>query len=294
MKLFANQLKHSLMKTRKIAFLILLFAGLSVVFSGCQKDENEEPQPENQEKEVNAAKDDALADKLFSELTDITDEAMRSQDKSYKEFMLDTIFMGPCVTVTIDTLAFPFTVSIDFGQTNCLCNDGKYRRGVINVTHNGPYWAVGTVITTTLDNYFVNDHQVIGTKVLTNQGLNTQGNPTWTVHVDGTVIKPDGSTIVWVADRMREWSEGHDTPFIWWDDTYTLTGTHNVVASNGETLSVTITEGMMFSLNCYWIKKGVVEMQHSLLPLIILDYGPGTCDDDATVTINGVTYPIQL
>ncbi|RLD35579.1 MAG: hypothetical protein DRI83_06640, partial [Bacteroidetes bacterium] len=88
--------------------------------------------------------------------------------------------------------------------------------------------------------------------------------------------------------------EGHSTPFIWWDDTYLITGSHNVVASNGTTLSATITLGLEFSLNCYWIKSGIIELQHSLLPLIELDYGPGTCDDDAIVTIDGTSYPIKL
>lgn len=282
------------MKTRKLVLAMFLLVGLSIIYTGCKKEEDSNPQQESQEKEVNAAKDDAIADKLFSDLTDITDEAMRSQNKSYKDFVLDTIFMGPCVIVTIDTLSFPFTITIDFGPVNCLCNDGKWRRGKINVEHSGPYWAVGTVITTTLDNYFVNEHQVIGTKIVTNQGLNSSGNPTWTIHVDGQVIKPNGGTIIWVGDRMREWSEGHNTPFIWWDDTYMITGSHNVVASNGTSLSATITQGLELSLNCYWIKSGVIELQHSELPLIVLDYGPGTCDDDATVTINGVTYPIKL
>ncbi|MCK4569179.1 MAG: hypothetical protein KAT76_02755 [Bacteroidales bacterium] len=282
------------MKTRKLVLAMFLLVGLSIIYTGCKKEEDHNPQQESQEKEVNAAKDDAIADKLFSDLTDITDEAMRSQNKSYKDFVLDTIFMGPCVIVTIDTLSFPFTITIDFGPINCLCNDGKWRRGKINVEHSGPYWAVGTVITTTLDNYFVNEHQVLGTKIATNQGLNSSGNPTWTIHVDGQVIKPNGGTIIWVGDRMREWSEGHNTPFIWWDDTYMITGSHNVVASNGTTLSATITQGLELSLNCYWIKSGVIELQHSELPLIVLDYGPGTCDDDATVTINGTTYPIKL
>ncbi len=283
------------MKTRKMIFGMMLLAGLTILYSGCTKDKNSDPDPQySNEKEVNATKDDALADKLFSELTDITDEAMRGNDKSYKGMVLDTIFMGPCVTVTIDTLSFPFTVTIDFGETNCQCNDGKWRRGKIHVEHSGFYWAVGTVITTTLEDYFVNNHQVIGTKTATNQGPNTSGNPTWTVHVDGQVIKPDGGVITWVGDRMREWSEGHNTPFKWWDDTYTLTGSHNVVAANGSTLSATIIQGIEFSLNCYWIKSGIVEFQHSDLPLIVLDYGDGNCDDDAIVIINGTVYPIKL
>ena len=281
------------MKTHKLILAMFMLVALSVLYTGCKKDEDPEPQ-NGDEKNINATKDDALADKIFSELTDITDEAMRSQDKSYKDFVLDTIFMGPCVIVTIDTLAFPFTITIDFGTENCLCNDNKWRRGKILVEHDGPYWAVGTEITTTTDNYFVNNHQVLGTKIVTNMGLNTAGNPSWTVDVDGQIIKPDGGVISWIADRMREWAEGHNTPFIWWDDVYMISGTHYVVASNGSTLSATATEPLEFALNCYWIKSGVIEFQHSELPLIILDYGNGSCDNDATVTINGTTYNIQL
>jgi hypothetical protein len=283
------------MKTRKIVLGMLLLAGLAILYTGCTKDEETDPnQSDNREAEVNATKDDALADKLFSELTDITDEAMRNNEKSYKGMVLDTIFMGPCVTVTIDTLSFPFTITIDFGDVNCECNDGKWRRGKIHVEHSGPYWAVGTVITTTLEDYYVNNHQLTGTKIATNQGLNTNNNPTWTIHVDGQVVKPDGGVITWVGDRMREWAQGHNTPFLWWDDVYMLTGSHNVVASNGSTLSATIIEGLQVALNCYWIEAGIIELQHSDLPLIVLDYGQGTCDDDAVVYIDGTPYPIKL
>ncbi|RLD39690.1 MAG: hypothetical protein DRJ15_06720 [Bacteroidetes bacterium] len=268
---------------------------MAILYTGCTKDEETDPnQSDNREAEVDATKDDALADKLFSELTDITDEAMRNNEKSYKGIVLDTIFMGPCVTVTIDTLSFPFTITIDFGDVNCECNDGKWRRGKIHVEHSGPYWAVGTVITTSLEDYYVNNHLLTGTKIATNQGLNTNNNPTWTIHVDGQVVKPDGGVITWVGDRMREWAQGHNTPFLWWDDVYMLTGSHNVVASNGSTLSATIIEGLQVALNCYWIEAGIIELQHSDLPLIVLDYGQGVCDDDAVVYIDGTPYPIKL
>lgn len=282
------------MKTRKLVFGILMMASMVLIFASCQKDEETDPTQADRTTEVDATKDDALADKLFSELTDITDEAMRNNEKSLKGMLTDTIFMGPCVTVTLDTFNFPFTITIDFGDVNCECNDGKFRRGKIHVEHSGPYWAVGTVITTTLEDYYVNNHQVIGTKIATNQGLNSNNNPTWTIHVDGQVIKPNGGVITWIGDRMREWSEGHNTPWIWWDDVYMLTGSHNVTASNGATLSVTIVEGLQIALNCYWIEAGILELNHSDNPLLVLDYGDGTCDNDAVVYIDGVPYPIEL
>lgn len=283
------------MKTRKSIFTILLILGMAIVYSSCKKDETIDLNPVSQDKELKAAKDDAIADKLFSEVTDIINEAVGHHQSMLKNVTLDTIFMGPCATVTIDTLVFPHTVTIDFGPVNCLCRDGKLRRGKINVSHTGPYWAVGTVITTTFDNYYVNDHQILGSKVVTNLGPNSENNPTWQIEIDGQVIKPNGEVITWVGNRMREWVEGHGfPPFMWWDDVYHITGSHEVVSSDGTSLSATITDPLEIALNCYWIRSGVVEMQHSNLPLVILDYGNGTCDDDATVTINGVTINIKL
>jgi hypothetical protein len=93
---------------------------------------------------------------------------------------------------------------------------------------------------------------------------------------------------------MREWVEGHSTPFMWWNDVYHITGSHNIIASNGNTLSATVTQPLEVALNCHWIKSGTIEMQHTLLPLMVFDYGNGTCDDQATVTIKGVTYDITL
>jgi len=282
------------MKTRVSFLITVMLAGLVILHSSCEKDETAEPQNPITQSEVKAAEEDALADRLFSELTDITNEAIGGHQASLKGTMLDTIFMGPCVTVSIDTLAFPRTLSIDFGTENCLCHDGKTRRGTILVEHTGPYWAMGTVITTTFDNYFVNDHQLLGTKVVTNTGMNSNNNPTWTIQVDGQVITPDGGDITWTGNRLREWVEGHNTPFIRWNDVYLITGSHEAIASNGNTLSVTITKALEVALNCHWIREGTLEMQHSLIPLMVFDYGDGNCDDQATVTINGIIYPLKL
>ena len=102
------------------------------------------------------------------------------------------------------------------------------------VNFTGFYWQIGTVITHAFDNYFVNDHQLLGTKVVTNQGRNSNNNLHWTIHVDGQVIKANnGGTITWVSDRVREWSAGELT-FFRWDDVYMITGSTNGINANGD------------------------------------------------------------
>ena len=68
-------------------------------------------------------------------------------------------------------------------------HDGKNRRGIINVSYTGSYRATGSVHTITFTDYFVNDNQLLGVKTVTNTGLNTNNNPTWTVETLDTLKK---------------------------------------------------------------------------------------------------------
>jgi hypothetical protein len=275
------------MKTKQISAIFLGVLLAVFLFSSCAKDEKAD-----NTKDVNLASDEAMSDKMFSDVQDIVDEAINASLKSTED---DTIFMGPCVTKTIDTIGFPHTVTVDFGLTNCLCADGKYRRGKIISTFTGRYRIAGTVITHTFDNYFVNDNQLLGTRTVTNNGLNNNGNMTWTVHVDGQVIKANNAgTITRIADRVREWTEGSETPHRKRDDLYLTTGTSTVTNEEGLTHTSTITKALEKHMDCRWISSGTVEIQRTEKPLKVLDYGNGECDDLATVTINGETKTIHL
>ena len=48
------------------------------------------------------------------------------------------------------------------------------------------------------------------------------------------------------------------------------------------------------SLGCRFITYGTVLIQAEGRPDAVLDFGDGTCDPEATITINGETYKIRL
>ena len=203
--------------------------------------------------------------------------------------------MGTCVLATLDLSVNPYKLVIDFGPTNCMCDDGKYRRGKIFVHFNGNYFAPGTVITYTFENYYIDDNKLEGIKVVTNKGLNTSNHLWWEVVVDGALIKANnGGTITWVSTRQIEWSEGESTPFVWWDDVYLVTGTAGGVGANSKTYSANITKALKKKLNCEWVVSGTINYQVEGLPAIVVDYGEGVCDDIATATINGQVYTIHM
>ncbi len=275
---------------RKLSLILGLtgLLGILIMFPSCHKNNT------NPETDFSAVKDDAFAENTFDNVTGVTDEAYNMSSSNNKSTE-GTVFLSDCATVTLDTTVFPRVLTIDFGDTNCLCNDGRYRRGIILVSFTGRYYHQGTIITTTFDEYYVNDNQIEGTKTVTNMGFNDLGNMYWNIVVNGVItLTGDGGTITWNSQRGREWIEGIVTPFNRWDDIYLITGTATGVRANGLSWTRTITNPLRIKLACRFIVSGTVNIQPEGRPLRVLDFGDGACDNVATITINGTTYTIYL
>ncbi len=279
------------MKAAKIIFGCLFIAGMTLFYTGCKKDSATNNNTTKQN--TNLAADNSLAENTFDNVKLWSDQAMASH--ALKSSLQDTVFMGTCVLATLDLTSVPYALTINFGTSNCQCADGKYRRGKILVTFSGSYWMPGTVISYGFDNYFVNDNQVLGTKTVTNMGLNNAGHPWWQVVVAGQIIKANnGGTFTWNSTYQYEWTTGYNTPWEWWDDVYQLTGNANGIAADGKSYSLVIVTPLVKKLNCQWVSGGTMNIQPQDQPLITLDYGTGICDDILLATINGQTYTIHM
>lgn len=274
------------MKNLKLLISITLLFGIVVFTSSCKKDEQETPE------NTSVSADDALAESLFDDVTNIANEAyergaggLKSSDLGY--------FLSGCATVTLDTTVMPRVLTIDFGDVNCLCQDGRYRRGKIIVTFNGRYWWPGTVITYGFDNYFVDDNQLDGTKVVTNMGFNDDFHLYWDIQVVGVINLANGGTLSWNASKEREWEAGYqtNTPF---DDVYLITGSSNGIRPSGETWTKVIVNPLRIEIGCRWIVSGTMEVTPEGLSTRVVDWGNGDCDNIITVMVNGNTYTVFL
>jgi hypothetical protein len=148
------------------------------------------------------------------------------------------------------------------------------------------------VHTITFDAYAVNDRQIMGSKIVTNMGLNSFGDSYFTIVVNGLIIKPTGDSITWNSNRTRVWTQGDSTQTRL-DDVYEITGSAS--GTKGSTsYTMTIIQPLVRHMDCNWISSGKIELQPSGKPLRAIDYGAGTCDNTATVTINGTAYTITL
>lgn len=234
------------------------------------------------------ATEHATAEQTFSDILDITDQA--SESNSLSTFKTTS----QCATITRDTIAVPHTITINFGTTNCLCSDGKYRRGIILVSYTGKYKDSGSIHTITFSNYFVNNNQVIGTKTVTNMGLNANNQIYCTVNTNASIILASGAGTIQVSgSKTRTWITGYATTTKT-DDSYNVTGSWIVTRPNGTQVTHLITKGLSIARSCNWIKEGAVQVTVPNGTIRIIDYGNGACDNQATLTNNGVVTTITL
>ena len=266
--------------------ILVVVALTSFTFTGCKKadsvDDDATVAIENEESESVANDADNMADNAAK------GTKVNKTDDAYE------LLTSPCAQITHDTVAIPHVLTIDFGATDCLCLDGRYRRGKIIISYTGHYFDAGSVRTMTFDGYYVNQTHHEGTRTITNNGLNASGNYTWSIHaVNMKHTKANGNWHQWNSDRTREMTAGYGTP-AWLDDVYSITGTADGNNHNGVTRHLETTTPLVRSLNCHWIESGVVVITPSNKPARTLDFGNTGCDANATVTINGHTHNITL
>lgn len=278
---------------KKYFFIVtsFLLLTLAFIYVGCKKDK--------EDKDQRAAQDNSIAENAFNDVfKQVDDAAKKTADAGGKEVLqLDTIGCGTITITPFDTGTWPKTFTVDFGSTNCLCSDGRLRRGKVIVNLSNKYRDSATVIAVALDQYYVNDYHIEGTKTITNLGhvgtFGTGHHLKYSVIVsNGKVTPPTGNPIFWNSTRTREWIEGESTTWPnWMDDVYLIDGTANGTDANGNTFSVAITAPLRIALSCRWIESGTVEITPAGLATRTVDFGNGTvCDNEASVTINGVTY----
>jgi hypothetical protein len=214
-----------------------------------------------------------------------------------------------CFTLTIthpNGTPFPAHVIVDFGTSGCTGPDGHVRKGKMIIDYTNRLIYPGAVATTTFDGFYVDNNKVEGTHTISNISIYSPPAafiPTYQITVvNGKLTKPNGNYTEWNSTRTVTQIEGYLTLDFPRDDVFKIEGSANGLVRTS-TLAVrwesTITEPLIRRFTCRWIVKGRVRTVRMNLPagspwVGILDFGTGGCDNQATLTINGVAHQITL
>lgn len=281
------------MKTGNFWATLVVLAGFAVLGTACTSDFSSATDSAL----AVTASDEAQAATLNDEVVSEADQYVNTAaNAGYMAVKSEENSTGPTITITPkDSVTFPKTITIDFGTTGFTGKRGNVLKGKLIVVVSDKMWKANSSKTITFDNFYVNDNKVSGMKVITNKGLNTAKNPYWTVVVSDTITRTDGTNVVWNSERTRERVDNGGTPFVVADDKYSITGSSSGVNAKGKSFTMVIDDAnpLIIYNNYPHFVQGSVTIT-SETRTAVLDYGDGTKDNKATVTINGKTKTITL
>lgn len=248
------------------------------------------------------ASDEAQASNVNDQVISVADDYANTLDaKGYTQSSAVQGVIGmstaDSVTVHVDKpglTVFPKKLTIDFGTTGFTDKRGDVLKGIIYLTISNRMSVAGSTRKVEYSNFFVNDNSVKGSKTVTYNGA-TDGKPSWGIVANDTIVRTDGTTVVWNSDRTRTRTDDNATPLIYWDDTYSITGSSNGINAKGVayTMQIDATKPLILVGGWKFFVSGAVLIT-SEKRTALLDYGDGTKDAKATLTINGVTKTINL
>lgn len=262
---------------------------LSVFFIvSCNNDETEQTDEITAENAEKSTEIDLISDGISSiiEFVYILEEGIGAQPKSDS-------FLPDCLTKTIVINGNSRIVTLDF-EENCEMPNGNVISGVVTISYvRDPEAHTGT-ITYEFSSFYFNDVSIAGGGTIFREKQNDDGNPQSTKNQDIVVTWPTGFSAHRVGEIVDEWIEGVDTIFNWGDNVFSITGNWTTEFSNGDINIGEITTPLRRELSCRFIVSGVVSLSHNGA-VGSLDYGDGTCDNEAIFTgPNGVEHVIIL
>ena len=288
----------------KTKILILGFA-LSLTLLSCNKEDKGSSISADDAK--TSAKIDAMNDDV-SNIIEEQETMTYDNPTSDKTADLQQSEFTTCATITrvpafgtAPTVGQTVTKTIDFGTTGCTLNNGNVVSGRIIITFVFQPEATSHTITYSFDNFFHNGIEFNGDKTFTRTMITTVANPNphpqVTMTMDLTATLPNGGVYTRVGTRVREIIEGFGT-IIFADNIYKITGSWVTTTPSGATQTSTITTPLRVKMSCIAVHKpltvfGIITIVRNDTTAT-LDFGDGTCDNLAVLTVNGNSYNIVI
>ncbi|MEO7445839.1 MAG: hypothetical protein ABIT96_03605 [Ferruginibacter sp.] len=229
----------------------------------------------------------AITENFIEDASDVKDEALTERDLvgNFGPAGPETILGCAVVTVTPQS-GFPKTILIDFG-TGCTGPNGVLRSGKIQVVISDSIRRPGSTAVMSFDNYFVNAHHIEGTITWTNTTTGIQR--AWRRDVVNLKTTAPGGRF-WTYNSVRNitQTEGNGTPRNRLDDIFIISGNGSVTNASGVSRTNRILIELRKKVSCDNIDRGTIRFEGPS-NYALLDFGDGTCDNLATISINGGT-----
>ena len=191
------------------------------------------------------------------------------------------------------------TLIINFGEENYL-HLGHLKRGEIISIYNKFIYNSNSQITTTFNNFYINNNLIQGKMYLENNGSNQNGFPEFSLTVDSmSMYTNNGSIDISSGNYIKQMVNGYNTQYQYLDNIYKLTGNAQGNSSNNNNFSLEISDSLNMNLSCFESSSCIItEGTSRLIPdgyeERIINYGNNSCDCDINAVIGEDIHPIII
>lgn len=263
--------------------------------------------------ETQSVIDNSICEQEFSQIQPTaTSRAINTKGTGAVSKGVATASINPCDTLKLLSGDTAFvtggvghvnpTYEYDFSTCPNVNGDNITRTGKYNIRLTGPIKKTGAQMIIKLQNYKVNttityacDSMVITTLGTVFTNTTTGSVPvsySFRIQVFNAVCTGGtGWTIKYSSDKtITVNTQGTATGT---DDVIVISGTSNGTNRNGVTFDVSI-HNITKAASCKFISSGTLDLTPHGYSVRTVDYGNGTCDDDATYTVNGQTVAFKM
>lgn len=259
---------------------ILFCAFAMVLFTACNKEDA--PQ---QLTETTTTEDLLRTEAYLDEVEYQVDLKIEEKSLTQTDGKYDQTKDNDCITISYANPpgTFPNTITVVFDAAGCTLASGNTLAGTVTVVYTGQPGVAGFSRSATLSNFTYNGRGLEGTKTWTFNGMDEDGNRSYTRTVQGAqVTYLTGATATWDAQRTWTQLDGADTEtFI--DDIIRVTGGSAGVNRFGVSYSVLIIEPIIKERNCPWNIAGRKQITRNG-NVRFIDFGNGICDPLAVIS----------
>jgi hypothetical protein len=282
------------MKTFILQLTACTLISASLFITSCKKETNDSA---NNENAIRLSSSHAEAENMYEDVYDVAMDAAddagiyaRTTQEAQEAYR---ITLPACATVTVTPATqnvFPKTVVVDFG-TGCTNSAGIIRKGKITFIFSAKLKTAGATVSAAFDNYMVNNYKLEGSYSILNSSIGNGVSFTTQIS-NGRFTYPDGKVYNFSGNKTVTQTAGQSTANMS-DDEFTITGFSNYSSSAGEQLTASITSPLIKKFSCKWIVGGITRCTYNALNAE-LNYGNGTCDNKAVLTMMGQTREVLL
>lgn len=286
----------------KISLSILL-ASAALLLASCKKDSNSpSPSTSNNGVAANMTANAVTADNAYDDAFGV---ALQTGTDQGLDIMMQRVGKSTstpqgiqgnyyCANVSVSGSTFPVSVTVDFG-TGCQSADSITRSGSIVYVFSGRLSTPGTTISATFNNYTVNGYKLNGTYTIGNTTTSINSPQLTTTVTNGNIVFPGDTSYSFSGTKTISIASGNITNLS--SLIFNITGNYKIGSSYGDTLTATVTTPLEKKVSCKFIDQGIISFIYTKNTITVngtLDYGNGTCDNQASVTIGQFTENLTI